>query len=96
MPRVSHHSVTGRPVHAVFDIVATARFWTDSYQLGVVSGGRHPFPPGPGGVADAKRCAGSHDPAMIISSHLIIKAEPFRRSVPALVSEWTAGPGAPR
>ena len=29
MPRVSHHFVTDRPIGAVFDIVTTARFWTE-------------------------------------------------------------------
>jgi len=29
MPRVSHHFVTDRPLEAVFDIVTTARFWTE-------------------------------------------------------------------
>jgi hypothetical protein len=28
MPRVSHHFVADRPIDAVFDIVTTARFWT--------------------------------------------------------------------
>jgi Polyketide cyclase / dehydrase and lipid transport len=29
MPRVSHHFVVDRPIGAVFDIVTTARFWTE-------------------------------------------------------------------
>jgi Polyketide cyclase / dehydrase and lipid transport len=29
MPRVSHHVVVDRPIGAVFDIVTTARFWTE-------------------------------------------------------------------
>jgi len=29
MPRVSHHFVADRPIEAVFDIVTTARFWTE-------------------------------------------------------------------
>jgi hypothetical protein len=29
MPRVSHQFVVGRPVDAVFDVVTTARFWTE-------------------------------------------------------------------
>jgi len=29
MPRVSHHFVVDRPIDAVFDVVTTARFWTD-------------------------------------------------------------------
>ncbi len=29
MPRVSHYFVTDRPLEAVFDIVTTARFWTE-------------------------------------------------------------------
>lgn len=29
MPRVSHHFVVGRPIDAVFDVVTTARFWTE-------------------------------------------------------------------
>jgi uncharacterized protein YndB with AHSA1/START domain len=29
MPRVSHHFVVSRPIDAVFDVVTTARFWTE-------------------------------------------------------------------
>ena len=29
MPRVSHHFVADRPVDAVFDVVTTARYWTE-------------------------------------------------------------------
>jgi hypothetical protein len=29
MPRVSHHFVADRPIDAVFDVVTTARFWTE-------------------------------------------------------------------
>jgi uncharacterized protein YndB with AHSA1/START domain len=29
MPRVSHHFVVDRPIDAVFDVVTTARFWTE-------------------------------------------------------------------
>jgi hypothetical protein len=29
MPRVSHHFVVQRPIDAVFDVVTTARFWTE-------------------------------------------------------------------
>ena len=29
MPRVSHHFVVDRPIGAVFDVVTTARFWTE-------------------------------------------------------------------
>jgi hypothetical protein len=29
MPQVSHHFVAGRPIDAVFDVVTTARFWTE-------------------------------------------------------------------
>lgn len=29
MPRVSHYFVADRPIDAVFDIVTTARFWTE-------------------------------------------------------------------
>ncbi len=29
MPRVSHHFVARRPIDAVFDVVTTARFWTE-------------------------------------------------------------------
>jgi uncharacterized protein YndB with AHSA1/START domain len=29
MPRVSHHFVVDRPIDAVFDLVTTARFWTE-------------------------------------------------------------------
>ena len=29
MPRVSHHFVVGRPIEAVFDVVTTARLWTE-------------------------------------------------------------------
>lgn len=28
MPRLSHHFVTDRPIGAVFEVVTTARFWT--------------------------------------------------------------------
>ena len=29
MPRVSHHFVADRPIDAVFDVVTTARYWTE-------------------------------------------------------------------
>jgi Polyketide cyclase / dehydrase and lipid transport len=29
MPQVSHHFVADRPIGAVFDVVTTARFWTE-------------------------------------------------------------------
>jgi hypothetical protein len=29
MPRVSHHFIADRPIDAVFDLVTTARFWTE-------------------------------------------------------------------
>jgi len=29
MPRVSHHFVVDRPINAVYDLVTTARFWTE-------------------------------------------------------------------
>jgi hypothetical protein len=29
MPRVSHHFVADRPIGAVFDVVTTARYWTE-------------------------------------------------------------------
>ncbi|HUK69589.1 MAG TPA: SRPBCC family protein [Streptosporangiaceae bacterium] len=29
MPQVSHHFVVDRPIDAVFDVVSTARFWTE-------------------------------------------------------------------
>jgi uncharacterized protein YndB with AHSA1/START domain len=29
VPRVSHHFVADRPIEAVFDVVTTARFWTE-------------------------------------------------------------------
>lgn len=29
MPRVSHHFVADRPIDAVFDLVTTARYWTE-------------------------------------------------------------------
>ena len=29
MPQVSHHFVADRPIDAVFDVVTTARFWTE-------------------------------------------------------------------
>ncbi|HWN59924.1 MAG TPA: hypothetical protein VNO25_04580 [Streptosporangiaceae bacterium] len=29
MPRVSHHFVADRPIGAVFDLVTTARYWTE-------------------------------------------------------------------
>ena len=29
MPQVSHHFVADRPIDAVFDVVTTARYWTE-------------------------------------------------------------------
>jgi Polyketide cyclase / dehydrase and lipid transport len=29
MPQVSHHFIADRPINAVFDVVTTARYWTD-------------------------------------------------------------------
>jgi hypothetical protein len=29
MPQVSHHFIADRPIDAVFDVVTTARFWTE-------------------------------------------------------------------
>jgi hypothetical protein len=29
MPQVSHHFITDRPIVAVFDVVTTARYWTE-------------------------------------------------------------------
>ena len=29
MPQVSHHFVADRPIDAMFDLITTARFWTD-------------------------------------------------------------------
>ena len=62
MPRVSHHFVVSRPIDAVFDVVTTARFWTEWHPAtrGVEGDVDHPArlgAPGPavGGVGGAGR-----------------------------------------